>query len=146
MDYKLSVANNSHPIVTYPTTISKAQFYYITLWYGVRSSNIAIDYLKIKCNGSYYSLKELVDNELIEPLVTIKSAASMNAFREAIKVYGNMPSGNGAYPALPITFTTKQNSVIEGLEVKTSGLLPVTGEEIRTICFDTDIMDVVFKG
>ena len=83
---------------------------------GKVKTDIQTKNIKFKVNGNYYSLKQMVENGYVEPLVIIGGENfSSNNFISSVYTAGNV--GNGGFSNIVIMFMLKEGNILNGYTI-----------------------------
>ena len=101
---------------SFPSYIYGENTVYFQLRMSGYGSNVTISGLKFNVNGSYFTLRQLVDNGYIEPLV-LYGAADVYSNSVAINLYDGGSQGAGNYPDTFVLMTLKSGYNLRGFQV-----------------------------
>ncbi len=94
---------------------------YLYIRAGGGTPFVILEHFKLKVNGTYYTINELIDNNIIKPLVIIDSSngAGDYYFYNAFNIL-NGGLMNGEYPGLKIYFMTNPGYTFTGFQLSSS--------------------------
>ena len=112
---KLSSGNRQYGFAA----ISGEKTVYFQIRNGGEASSVTVKNIKFKVGSSYYTIKQLVDNGYVYPLV-LYGAFAVGNYSVALNLYNGGSQGNGFYPDTFVLMTVKSGVTIDGFSADQS--------------------------
>ena len=128
---------------SFSSEITGEKTIYLLIKYSTTGASISVGALKFKVDGSYYTLKQMVDNEYIKPLVLYGGFGYTNV-SAALNWYTGGTVSDGYYPDVSVLMMLNEGYALQGFQVTTS-LASANGDGYYVITTPTSNFRIVLK-